>query len=296
IFKALCYYPIEYLTLSRRNYGAGINCGQLPWTVMLEGALLNVLAIPAIVGFHRPDEAVLAMQHHTVNEFDLVGPSFYLNLLTYFDIDSVSSPELYFEVDRSSRDQLQRILKKIVGIDVNHPIAVVHPGGTPHHNSRRWPAEYYREVIAHLAKKNYYVFISGMGPHDAEVCDFVHKEIGNSYNLCNQLTFQQLAALIEKADICISNDTSVVHLAAAVKCTMLIAIYGPTNSAFLARTHKKHFIVTSDLECIPCRKSMLLLSLDEPCARAEKMECLKKIKPAQVIKLIDEHIHDRRGQ
>ena len=64
-------------------------------------------------------------------------------------------------------------------------------------------------------------------------------------------SLQELAALLARCDLVISNDSGPVHVAAAVG-TPTITIFGPSNDVKFRPLGEKHKIVKTLIDCRPC--------------------------------------------
>jgi ADP-heptose:LPS heptosyltransferase len=276
----LLFYPLEYIRFTLRGYRIGLNCAHFPWNSNFTNVLLKALNIPERYGFSDDNGLYL---HKCLKAGNLCGSDLYLSLLKLFHGKSSISNELYYYV---SDEQTKRISTYVVSPHMTEnirKIAVLHPGGKIHVNSRRWPKEHFVELGKFLVVNKFAVFISGEGQGDEEVCHYVANGIGpNSINLCDKITFPDFAALLKLANLCITNDTSTVHLANAVKCKKIISIFGPTSSESFVKKNHRNIIIQSKIECSPCRKSVIHQEII-PCPRQIKIECLKSITPKEVI-------------
>jgi len=64
-------------------------------------------------------------------------------------------------------------------------------------------------------------------------------------------TVGQAAAILQKSDLLICNDSSLMHVAVGVH-TPIVAIYGPSDYTRTAALEEKHTVIRRDLECSPC--------------------------------------------
>lgn len=94
---------------------------------------------------------------------------------------------------------------------------IISPGAG--HLSRRWPVEKFAEVILKLnsAYPSAFFYICGSGS-DKDLGDAILKQTmqENIQNICGQLTLIQYAELVNQARLVISNESSSIHLAAAL--------------------------------------------------------------------------------
>jgi len=98
-------------------------------------------------------------------------------------------------------------------------------------------------------------------------------------NLCNELSLTESAAVIDKARLVISNDTGMMHIAAALH-KPIISIWGNTVPAFGMYPYfpegleaKSEIIENKNLRCRPCSK------LGYKKCPKEHFSCMKDISP-----------------
>ncbi len=120
--------------------------------------------------------------------------------------------------------------------DKTHPPIAVFIGGGSNPGmqltSKRWPLEHYREIVYKLVhERNAQVLLIG-GSDDRELnqslLDGLDIPNGSVLNLAGTTNFGESAALLQRCVLFIGNDSSPMHLAAAVGIPV-IAIFGPTS-------------------------------------------------------------------
>lgn len=124
------------------------------------------------------------------------------------------------------------------------------------HYTKKLPLFKIKEIITNIDKN---IVIIG-GKEDAEIAeklenDFINKII----NLAGKLSVSESAAVIDMANVLITHDTGMMHIAAALK-KKVIAIWGNTVTAFgmypyygKYKVANKNFEVLN-LSCRPCSK------------------------------------------
>lgn len=148
--------------------------------------------------------------------------------------------------------------------------AVIHPGARI--DSRRWPQASFAQ-IANLLKKHYNAdIILVSAPEERGLLDDVGKAINGNVIKLSDLSLIQLAALINKCDLYIGNDTGTSHLAAATGIKM-VTLFGPQFPLLWAPYTDKGVTVFKNLECTgPCNhidciydenRCMTLITVDE---------------------------------
>lgn len=98
--------------------------------------------------------------------------------------------------------------------------------------AKRWPLEKYREIVQRLViNLDAQVVLLG-GPDDVKLNDTLIQGLklphGAVLNMAGKTTFGELAAQLAACQLFIGNDSSPMHLAAAVGIPV-IAIFGPTS-------------------------------------------------------------------
>jgi heptosyltransferase-2 len=158
----------------------------------------------------------------------------------------LANPSL--EVSPSLRDAV--LLK--LGLTMDLPIAVFCPGAE-YGPSKRWPVPYFAEIAQRLRKHGFAIWLVGSAK-DREIADKI-VSMGNpaSRNLCGSTDLADAIALLSCAELVISNDSGLMHIAAALNRPML-ALFGSSSPQFTPPLSPKAEVVRLDLKCSPCYK------------------------------------------
>ena len=282
LLATLRCYPTLLLQLAFVRYGLGINFGLSDFDQRLGNALLYCLGVPIRTGARGAAETFLT-QPVAVNKADHRVKT-YLGFLAPQGI--VAANDRYeFPVSQSDLEKVESLLRS-QKVDSAKPLAVIHPGGKVHINSRRWPAEYFARVCSFLSSAGFEVVLTG-DRDDAVVCNEIARTFrSGAKSIVGQLDFCQTAALLSTAKLCITNDTATLHLAEAVRVPQVVSIFGPTDPNLLAPQNARNVVVRSDLDCAPCMGG-LIDSNSVRCWREVKEECLWRITPEQVISAVN---------
>jgi len=112
------------------------------------------------------------------------------------------------------------------GFDSNSPIVGLHVGaGKP---PNRWDLKSFIEVIERLEKEFHIEFFFTGSSSDKNEIDFMKKHFGTTAGYFINRTIPELAAVISKCTLFITNDTGVMHVAGAVDVEQ-ISLFGPTD-------------------------------------------------------------------
>ncbi len=119
---------------------------------------------------------------------------------------------------------------------------------------KRWPKERFAEVAGRLAgARSCTVLLTG-GPEENELKAFVQRESGSPKRVpCLSTTLPRTAALLARCRLMISNDSGLMHVAAAVGVPVL-ALFGPTQAGRTAPVGGHHRILRKEGPCRPCLK------------------------------------------
>ncbi len=283
VVAAFRYYPELVLRNLFSRYDVGVNFALSEFDRNLGNALLFCLGAATRVGATGASEKLLTGRG-AVNP-NLARATAYLQLVEPLGAVDVSSG-YEFPVAQSDVESVKLLLRS-EKVNSRRQLAVIQPGGKMHINSRRWPAEYFASVCDFLSQEGFAIVLAG-DKDDVDVCDQISRmsEV-KTKSLAGRLTFTQTAALLSLSSLCITNDTSTLHLAEAVKVPRVISIFGPTDPDILAPQNSRNIVLRSKLPCAPCMGGMIDANT-ERCWRDVKEECLWEITPDEVVAVLKE--------
>lgn len=157
------------------------------------------------------------------------------------------------------------------------PLVVLHLGaGTP---AKRWPAAHWRQLASRLLQQ-YDARVVLVGTHDdRRAADEVVAGLpaGEVLDWTGRLDFDELAALLQRADVVVGSDSAPAHLASAVD-TPVVALFSGTNDAAQWRPWGSRVVVLRhSVACRPCHRTL--------CAWADH-PCMSGIAPQQVLEAV----------
>ena len=149
--------------------------------------------------------------------------------------------------------------------------------GAEYGEAKRWPAEYYAEVANAALKNGWEVWLFG-SDKDIPVtnringlCDHKCLDLGGKTKLGEAIDLMSLC------DIFISNDSGLMHVAAALD-KIVIAIFGSSDPKHTPPMSNKAIVEYLKLDCSPCFQRV--------CPKKnfiEKNKCLNEISPEIII-------------
>jgi len=155
------------------------------------------------------------------------------------------------------------------------------------HYTKRWLPERYVELGTMISKKfNAKLLLFGSKNEQdycGDIAQMINVNLGSdaAESLAGKLTLLETAAALDHCDIVITNDSGVMHLAAARK-KKVVAIFGSTIKEFGFYPYETESVVveTKNLSCRPCSHIGL-----EKCPR-NHFRCMKDIYAVDVLNVI----------
>ena len=132
------------------------------------------------------------------------------------------------------------------------PLLALCPGAE-YGDAKRWPGEYYAALAQQFVQQGGQVWLFG-SDKDRPVCDNIAIQTGaGCHNLAGRTSLAQAVDLLSLADAVVSNDSGLMHVAAALE-RPLVAVYGSSDPGFTPPLNSRHQIVSLGLDCSPCFK------------------------------------------
>jgi heptosyltransferase-2 len=156
-------------------------------------------------------------------------------------------------------DILSFIEKKLSNYNLSKKDFIIGVAPSAKHYTKKWLPERYEELIVHLIQE-YKTRILVFGGKDDKpetniIVENVNKIVGNQavINFTGELSLLENTAMFDYCNAIITNDTGLMHLAAARK-RKIVAIFGPTVKEFGFFPYGTENIVVenNNLKCRPC--------------------------------------------
>jgi len=155
-------------------------------------------------------------------------------------------PEVGLRVDQAN---LAAALSRL-GLTRAKPIVAFCPGAE-YGPAKRWPARYFAELATKLAARGRAVWLFGSNKDKEIGEEIVRLSTDTAVNLCGRTDLASAIDLLSLAEVVVSNDSGLMHVAAAVG-RPVVALYGsssPEHTPPLARVFR---IVRTGIDCSPC--------------------------------------------
>ncbi len=200
-------------------------------------------------------------------------------------------PDLLFPLTEQDENAASNYFNEI-NLKEKDLVIGIHPGSATlkNHINRRWAPEKFAKLAKRLISDfGATIFIFG-GPDENELKDSVKNMIGHSSaHIINTKTFPQNAAIAKRCDVFVTNDSSMMHVASALKKNVA-ALIGPTNADYIHPWKTNYKIISLNLDCSPC-----FFYSPRPliCTRNDtKYKCIKEIEVDTVYNAVKGFINE----
>jgi heptosyltransferase-2 len=150
------------------------------------------------------------------------------------------------------------------------PLLAVAPGAE-YGPAKRWPVRHFAELAAAKRQQGWQVWLFGSAG-DREIAASIPCE----QNLAGRTSLDQAVMLLALADVVVSNDSGLMHVAAALQRPQL-ALFGPSDPLRTGPRSEKARVLRLGLDCSPCNKRVCPLG---------HHRCLEDLTPAMALKLM----------
>lgn len=182
---------------------------------------------------------------------------------------NISPPK--FQIDQVARSTS---LAKF-SLSLTKPVIAICPGAE-FGEAKQWPAQHFAEFCNIKLAEGAQIWLFGSN-NDSIISNRITESIEERYledfkNLSGRTNLAEAIDLISFAQACVSNDSGLMHIAAALSVPV-VAIYGSTSPEFTPPLAEKVELLATDIECRPCFQRKCPLG---------HLRCLTDIRPAQV--------------
>lgn len=148
--------------------------------------------------------------------------------------------------------------------------------------TKQWPVEYFNKLVESL-KKLSNVRLIVVGGKD-EINLPIEKE--NTIDMRGKTSLLELADILSRADVVVTNDSSPIHIASAFKKPRIFALFGPTieKFGFFPWSLNSKVFQVDGLKCRPCG-----IHGGKSCPE-KHFKCMRDILPEEVFNEIKKYL------
>jgi len=176
----------------------------------------------------------------------------------------------------SEPQNLER-LRSVHGLNGAGAIVALMPGAE-YGAAKRWPAAHYGALAAALASSGAEVIVLGSAKEraigDEVLARAAHPRVRN---LCGATSLADVVDLLAIAEVAVSNDSGLLHVAAAAGAPV-VAVYGSSSPKFTPPLTDKAAVVSLELACSPCFARECPL---------KHLNCLNQLTPTMVLRAVE---------
>ena len=173
------------------------------------------------------------------------------------------------KLDTNDQAQAQSIHKH--KLHTKRPITILCPGAA-YGPAKRWPVAHFTKLAKMRVALGEQVWVMGSS-QEADLGQAIVSQLAqHGCNLCGHTSLIEAIDLISLAQAVISNDSGLMHMAAATQ-TPVIGLYGATSEHFAPPLSAKSACLFTSPPCRPCKKRT---------CRFGHYQCLTDITPAMV--------------
>src|SRR5262249_2803929 len=152
---------------------------------------------------------------HAIDRYLWVG-----SLLGFDD----EPPDLAIHLSTETIRNVERLLEEH-GVPAGKPLIVLVPGTI--WETKHWTIEGFAGVAREFLREGFTVALAGTKRDEAR-CQQIAAAASGTINLCGKTTPADLAGLIQRAEVAVTNDSGAMHVAASPGQPLMRGI-GPTN-------------------------------------------------------------------
>ena len=133
--------------------------------------------------------------------------------------------------------------------------------------TKHWRVEGFAAVARHFLRRGRAVVLIG-SRSDRQVCADIAAAAPGAIDLAGRTLLSELAAIVRRAALCITNDSGPMHLAVALK-RPVVSIFGPSDALWIGPYGRADAVIRADLPCAPCYlRELRRCPHDHACMRA----------------------------
>ncbi|MCP3941306.1 MAG: lipopolysaccharide heptosyltransferase II [Desulfobacteraceae bacterium] len=219
-----------------------------------EAALLAFLArIPERVGYNTDGRSLLLNRcvklPPNLKKAHLID--YYIGILRGAGLED-DGKKLDLVLNAGDRESAKKLLS-VNGLGETTPLVGINPGATGG-TAKRWFPDRYADLCRQLFHQyRTKVLIFGGPADDALGNQIMDMAPGCCINIAGKTTLSQAFALIENCDLFVTNDSGLMHAAAALNVNQ-VAIIGSTDYIATAPVNANSIMVRESTSCAPCLK------------------------------------------
>ena len=171
----------------------------------------------------------------------------YVKLCQALGMEPVGQVDFPLPVREANRRKVGQLLR---GFLDGHPLITMCPSAR--WPTKCWPERHFASLGDWLIDQTGAKIVLVGSPDEKDVSNRVSADMKHPVlDLTGRISLLDVAALLERSDLFVGNDSGLMHMASATK-TRTVAIFGPTDPRRTGPYNPLARTVQADLECMPC--------------------------------------------
>jgi lipopolysaccharide heptosyltransferase I len=183
--------------------------------------------------------------HIPVPTLDLHAVDRYLSVGPILGLED-GPPDFSFPIPQAASANIESLLHRhdIAGA----PLVAMAPGTI--WETKHWGTDKFAEVARHFLQKGFAVALMG-SRRERTVCEEVARLAPGSVDVAGETTLTELAALVRRSAISVTNDSGPMHLAVALG-RPVVSVFGPTDPIWIGPYGRADAVLRAGAPCSPC--------------------------------------------
>ncbi|MBV1921439.1 MAG: lipopolysaccharide heptosyltransferase II [Pseudomonadales bacterium] len=264
----------------RKAFGLTLKASQYDQSILLPNSLKSALipywaSIPKRTGWRGEMRYGLLNDLRPLDktEYPLMIQRFIA--LAYPKGRALSKVLPYPRLDISEESRQQALENHQLVVSDDRKILALCPGAE-FGESKRWPSDKFAKLAGKRIDQGWRVWLFGSANDNAVVSDIVSRlsegQQAHCSNLAGKTSLAEAVDLLSLADAVISNDSGLMHIAAALNRPLVVP-YGSTSPDFTPPLSDKVKVERLGLDCSPC--------FERECP-LKHGDCMKKLRCEQI--------------
>lgn len=246
----------ELKLAERYRFGKQLR-GQYDHAILLPNSLKSAL-VPFFAGIKQRSGWRGEMRYGLLNDVRTLDAKNYPLMIERFAAlafaPNAALPKILPYPQLATTAESRQSVQQKYHLDKQRKTLVICPGAE-FGDAKQWPEEHYAVAASQKIREGWQVWILGSG-NDLKTTEKIYQLVekpGQEFciNLAGRTDLVETIDIIALADAVITNDSGLMHIAAAVN-TPLVVVYGSTSPAFTPPLGEHIGIVQSDIHCAPC--------------------------------------------
>ena len=179
------------------------------------------------------------LEVHAVDRYLSIGPMLGLD---------ESAADFSFPIPTAARTRVASLLSQHGVVDRAPGPIIIAPGTV--WETKAWREQGFAEVARHFMNQGFAVMLAG-SPREHALCARIAGDAPGVINLAGKTSLTELVALVDRASLCVTNDSGPMHLAVA-RGRPVVSIFGPTDPIWIGPYGRLDAVLQSRIPCAPC--------------------------------------------